>query len=65
MEMLIAILLWLQCITAPHTYTVQQIDGYATTNAQVITAVYNAPPLCADIWQVYGPVVPMVDVIDP
>jgi len=65
MGMLIAILLWLQCITAYNTYTTHQIDAYAAANTQVINAIYNSPPASADIWEIYGPVVPTVDVIDP
>ena len=65
MEMLIAILLWIGCITAPNTYTQAAIDNYSIINEPVITSVMNNPPQQIDIWQQYGAVVTEVSIVDP
>lgn len=64
MEMLIAILLWLGCISAPNTYTDVQITDYSTQHEQVINSVMANPPQQEYIWNQYGELVPRVDVVD-
>ena len=64
-DMLLAILLWLGCISAPNTYTQPQIDVFATQNQVVINEVMSTPPKQEVIWQAYGPQVIYVEVIDP
>lgn len=65
MNMILAILLWLGCIQAPNTYTVQSIDAYAQQHQTVITDVLGNQPQQDVIWSQYGVVVGEVNVIDP
>lgn len=65
MDMIIAILLWLGCITAPNTYHIDQINTYATQQQPVINSVLTDPPLYDSVWYQYGSIVPEVDVYDP
>lgn len=43
MEMLLAILLWLGCITAPNTYYQSQIDSFESQNQAAIDGVMASP----------------------
>jgi len=65
MEMIIAILLWIGCISAPNSYQQTQINGFTTQHEQVITSVLSSEPQQAIIWQQYGAAVPYVEVDDP
>ncbi|MDZ4744980.1 MAG: hypothetical protein SGJ05_03145 [bacterium] len=65
MEMLIAILLWIGCISAPNSYTTQAIDNYATTNEVVVNSVLSSQAQQQVIWNQYGYAVPSVQVINP
>lgn len=65
MEMLIAILLWIGCITAPNTYTQAAIDNYSILNEPVITSVMNDPPQQIAIWDQYSVAVIEVNIVDP
>lgn len=65
MEMLLAILLWIGCISAPNSYHQSQIDAYSTQHEQVVNSVLMNPPQQIVIWQQYGSQVPYVDVFDP
>ncbi len=65
MEMLLAILLWIGCISAPNSYMQAQITDYSTQHEQVINSVMMDAPQQAYIWDQYGQLVPNVDIIDP
>lgn len=65
MEMLIAILLWLGCISAPNTYTQASIDTYVNQNQLVINSVLESPTQQLWIWTSHGSYVSEVDVTDP
>lgn len=65
MEMLIAILLWLGCISAPNTYTQAAIDTYVNQNQPVINSVLESPTQQLWIWESHGSFVSEVDVTDP
>ncbi|MDZ4744771.1 MAG: hypothetical protein SGJ05_02075 [bacterium] len=65
MEMILAILLWMGCISAPNTYQQSQIDAYTTQGQQVINSVLASQSQQEIIWQQYGAVVPTLDIVDP
>lgn len=65
MEMLLAILLWLGCITAPNTYYQPQIDSHANQNQEVINGVMASPTQQEFVWSQYGAATENVQVIDP
>lgn len=65
MEMLLAILLWLGCITAPNTYYQPQIDAYESQNQAAINGVLASPSQQAYIWSQCGAATENVLVIDP
>lgn len=65
MEMLLAILLWIGCISAPNSYHQLQIDAYSTQHQQVVNSVLTNPTQQIVVWQQYGALVPYVDVFDP
>jgi len=65
MEMLLAILLWIGCISAPNTYTQSTIDTYATDNEPAITYVMGDQSQQTQIWNQYGVAVSNVNIIDP
>ncbi len=65
MDLLIAILLWIGCISAPGTYTTTQIGDYKTANLSTINAVYQDPVTQNWIWTTYQGQVSQVRIIDP
>ena len=65
MEMLLAILLWLGCISAPNTYNQSQIDTLESQNQVAISGVMASPTQQAYVWSQYGAVTENVQVIDP
>jgi len=65
MEMLLAILLWIGCISAPNSYYQGQIDSFSTQHQQVIGCVMESPPQQNYIWLQYGAATESVQVIDP
>ena len=65
MEMLLAILLWLGCVTAPNTYYQPEIDSYANQNQAAINGVLASPSQQAYIWSQYGAATENAQVIDP
>jgi len=64
-EMLLAILLWLGCITAPNTYYQSQIDSFESQNQAVIDGVMASPTQQAYVWSQCGAATENVQVIDP
>ena len=65
MEMLLAILIWLGCITAPNTYYQDQITAYSNQNQAAINSVMESPPQQEYIWGQYGALTENVQVINP
>lgn len=63
MDLIIAILLWIGCISAPNTYSSRAIDDYATTHDPTITSVMGDSTQQSIIWQQYGAAVPYVEII--
>lgn len=65
MEMLLAILLWIGCISAPNTYHQTQIDAYTVQNQPVINTVLDNEAQQMVIWQQYGVAATEIEVIEP
>lgn len=65
MEMLLAILLWIGCISAPNTYHQAQIDAYSTQHEQVIDDVMTNQQQQDVIWGQYGIVTTELEIINP
>ena len=65
MEMLLAILLWIGCISSPNTYYQAQIDSYSTQHQQVVDSAMSNQVQREVIWQQYGIAATELEVIDP
>lgn len=65
MEMLLAILLWIGCISSSNTYYQTQIDAYSTEHEQVVGSVMSNQAQQEMIWQQYGVAAQELDVFDP
>ena len=64
MEMIIAILLWLQVMVSPGQYTHTQYDALVQQHDQQINAVLSDPQLQQTVWASTGDQVPYVVVGD-
>jgi hypothetical protein len=64
MDMMIAILLWLQCMLGGGTYSQAQYDAMVLENNQTISQVQSSEPLSSSIWTSYGSLVPTVTIIE-
>ena len=64
MEMIIAILLWMQCMLGGGTYTDSQYQSMVTNNAGTINQVLTNEQLSNSVWTAYGSLVPTVTIIE-
>ncbi|MDZ4744657.1 MAG: hypothetical protein SGJ05_01495 [bacterium] len=65
MQLLLSILLYLGCISAPNSYQLPQVNTYANQHQAFINSVYTTPPLQDYIVQQYGAAATTIEVIDP